>query len=47
MRTAHIALVVLVLFPAILTAGLTWLAVRQAEDELAEFDGFEGMHFDK
>ena len=45
MTTLHTLIVTLLLLPAMVTACVTWLAIRDAENELAEFDGFDGMHF--
>lgn len=46
MTTAHTLIVALLLLPASVAAVLTWFAIRDAEIELSEFDGFDGMHFD-
>ena len=46
MDTMRIAIVTLLLLPAIVTAAVLWPAVREAERELAQFEGFEGIHFE-
>lgn len=45
MTTMHTFIVTLLLLPAIVTACVTWLAIRDVEAELEEFDSFDGMHF--
>ena len=45
MTTMHTLIVTLLLLPAMVTACVTWLAIRDVESELAEFDGFDSMHF--
>ena len=45
MTTMHTLIVTLLLLPAMVTACVTWFAIRDAEEELAEFEGFNGLHF--
>ncbi len=40
-------LIALILLPAMVAAALTWDAVLSVESDLAELDGFEGMHLEK
>lgn len=40
-------LIALILLPAMVAAALTWYAVLSVESELADFEGFEGMHLEK
>ena len=47
MSIAHTLIVALLLLPAVATAWSTWREVREVEMELSEFDGFQGMHFDR
>ncbi len=46
MSNIHTGIVVLLLMPAVAAAWFTWREVREVETELAEFEGFNGMHFD-
>ena len=45
MTTFHTFIVTLLLLPAMVTSCVTWLAIRDAESELAEFEDFDGPHF--
>lgn len=46
MSIAHTLIVSLLLLPAVAAAWFTWREVREVETELADFEGFDGMHFD-
>lgn len=43
---AHVLMVAVALFPAVVTAVLTWFALRKTEAELSELDDLRGMHFE-
>ena len=47
MSNVHILIVAVLLLPAVAATWLIWCEVRDIEMELAEFEGFKGIVFDR